>query len=93
MKISKRTRADAIAICEQRSDPANACHTASDLAEHIGAVDHSPGSNSPAYCLAFDAWRVVLELTAGTHWSVYWLEAAALLRDGWCPGDPVERLS
>ena len=81
--ISARTRADAIAICEQRHDPGNDRFMVSDLADHLGAN----GKGGRAYHLAFNAWREV--------WSVKptvnaWLEASGLLRDGWRPGDPVE---
>ena len=77
--ISARTRADAIAICEQRHDYANARYMVCVIAEHIGAVDQTPRSNGPAFHLAFDAWRAV----PGSPDS--WLEASGLLRDGWCP--------
>ncbi len=79
MKISARTRADAIAICEQRNAMGNARYMVGDLAEHVGAVGQTPGHNGPAYYLAFDAWRAV----PGSPDS--WLEASGILRDGWCP--------
>lgn len=83
--ISARTRADAIAICEQRhADPMAPTMLILDTAVQLGAYD-------VAYRLAYDAWSAVIE-AAATHWSWYWLEASGLLRDGWCPGDPVEAL-
>ena len=77
--ISARTRADAIAICEQRHDRTNDRFMVSDIAEHVGAAGQSPRRNGPAYFLAFDAWRAV----PGSPDS--WLEASGILLDGWCP--------
>lgn len=83
--ISARTRADAIAICEQRhADPKAPRMLVSDTADEVD-------SSVAGLRLAFEAWTATTE-TAATHWSWYWLEASGLLRDGWCPGDPVEAL-
>ena len=73
--ISARTRADAIAICEQRHDPASMRFMIYETAVHVGA---SPNYtvNGAAYYLACDAWTA-----AGRDW----LEASGILRDGWCP--------
>lgn len=81
--ISARTRADAIAICEQRhADPMAPSMLVMDTAEEIGA-------SKTARHLAFAAWNAAIE-TGVLHRSTFWLEASGLLRDGWCPGDPVE---
>ena len=51
--------------------------------------------------VASEAWLAAFSVVGGAEiitpggpggGSVTYLEAAALLRDGWCPGDPVVRL-
>lgn len=77
--ISARTRADAIAICEQRhADPMAPRMLVRTLAVELGVDD-------PALRLAFDAWRAVPQLPYPSPWTWYWLEASGILRDGWCP--------
>lgn len=81
--ISARTRADAIAICEQRhADPMAPRMLVSDTAAELG-VDTEFGA--AALRLAFDAWRAVPQLPYPSPWTWYWLEASGILRDGWCP--------
>lgn len=75
MKISARTRADAIAICEQRHDEKTLRVMVIDTAEDLGASRLALG-------LAWDAWRAVTGYDVSL---AYWLEASGLLRDGWCP--------
>lgn len=47
-----------------------------------------------AFEAAHVAWTAVYEGPRWTEWTSrdIWPEAAALLRDGWCPGDPVRLL-
>ena len=75
-KISERTRAQSIAICEQ-------CYAAP--MGWSGDIMRDIGASSEAHLLARKAW---LSVPSGDDW----LEASGILRDGWCPGDPVERL-
>ena len=82
-KISDRTRAQAIAICEQRSDVSNEMRS-------DGRVRDETGSSQTALELAWHARDVAVSF--GVYYGYRWLEASGLLRDGWCPGDPVVRL-
>ena len=89
-KISKKDREDAITLCLLRAD------------HWIRNPDHwdafmefsSVGASSTSIRLFWDAFAI-----AGSALGTYstmaddYLEAAALLRDGWCPGDRVRRLA
>lgn len=79
MKISKKTREEAILICAI----AGSNHLLLfDVARYFSR--RSGEVAKEAFSVAYDAGAVNL--------SCSYLEAEALLRDGWCPGDPVERL-
>ena len=84
-RISKRAREEAIEACLLGADArtTEARHDVPDAA-----------------LLAWQAWHVVngampIEFgkTVAEACAELWLEAAALLRDGWSPGDPVYLLS
>ena len=79
-RISKRTREQAIEICEQRY--MSEFHAIGYVSP--GAIAKDLDANLTALDLSLDAWLAV----PGDDW----LEASGLLRDGWCPGDPVVRL-
>lgn len=84
MKITKKTREDAALICElvwgglysfEACDAIGADYASYNLVNDVKwAAWHAMSSSMPFNSIGRD----------------HWLEAAGLLRDGWCPGDPVE---
>lgn len=86
MRLTKRQRDEAFLICACSADPQEdwgpkgvAMQLGIDDAESIDAV--------------WDAYSAVLDVTDEHQpYSASMAEAAALLEDGWSPGDPVRRL-
>lgn len=85
-RISKKTRDQAILICAiAASNP--------DLRSAYATIRRQIGGrrvHGAAKELAIDAWSAVWDLSEGLFYVD--AEAAALLADGWSPGDPVEVL-
>ena len=80
--ISDKMRRDAILICE----------LAGHCAEAIGDSVEDAGASKGASSLAIDArWAARDCAWPSLGYADSCLEAAALLRDGWSPGDPVVR--
>jgi hypothetical protein len=84
-KISKRTREEAIRICDVAASTPGDRRTYEHIARTLG---HD--ALGKEYMLAVDAWSYVYR--RGVDWTPATdAEAAALLREGWCPGDTVVR--
>lgn len=98
MRIDKRVREEAIEACEF-------CAALCDRPEsgyggiavmEIYSANHA--DEAVAGSLACEAWCAVTGLNvhddgeSGPWWVASYLEAAALLRDGWNPGEPVRLL-
>ena len=81
MKISKRTRDAAIHCLEQCASDRNGTPQRFTYTNRVES-----GSAEALASAAFDAAYYANPSNDFTY-----LEAAALLRDGWNPGDPVER--
>ena len=73
-KISKQERAESILVAELNAD------------ERIR--DRAPHQSDIATA-ALDAIPYHAHMDDDMYRAMWWLEAAALLRDGWSPGDPV----
>lgn len=79
MRISPRTRQTAVRALELAG------------INHISIMELAP--RGAVFDLAWDAYSTVMMLRAhllrhGHELTYVLLEAACLLRDGWCPGDP-----
>ncbi len=82
MRIGDKTRADAATLCE----------LAGNCADAISEIVVDTEASKAASLLAFDArWAASDCARPRLGYTDSCLEAAALLRDGWSPGDPVER--
>ncbi len=86
MKISKKTRDEAILLCSA---------IASNGAEEFSIWDANAALgleyDGPADMLRYNAWREIRRFAV--EWSrTDFAEAECLLRDGWSPGDEVVRL-
>ncbi len=79
-RIGKRTRAAAIHCLEQ---------CASDRIGGVASTCTHYVYDGHVSDIASDAWHAVYRAVGASMPDKY-LEAAALLRDGWNPGDPVE---
>lgn len=77
--IGKKTRQEAVDICEMLGNDRISGKP------QIGGVDEMT-DNAKARDLASMAFSVIPE-KGNDHLGFEWLEAAALLRDGWEPGD------
>lgn len=97
MKISAKDREDAETLCLLRAD---VC-AESELMNQFSDPSLAIGASRTSIRLASAAWFACFYFAAMAvygqerrRWSVadVELEAAALIRDGWCPGDPVVRL-
>lgn len=85
MKISKKTRDEAILIC--------ALTASTNPDTGYGAISLDLGGlTKAALNLAIDAWHAAQELLPQGGRDVADAEAECLLREGWCPGDEVRRL-
>jgi hypothetical protein len=90
-KITKAMRERAILICEIAASSPGGDHpyAYADIERNLGVDDNDD--------LAYKAWSVCAPVDVGNHKpGRYWsperdAEAAALLREGWCPGDEVVR--
>ena len=88
MRITKKVREEAI----------EACLGAHDIASNPSMLGlYSAGEwvgDGPSASLAWDARAAAIEAISAYGSDKFltyrWLEAAALLRNGWSPGDPVE---
>lgn len=99
-KITKRAREEAILICDVSASmptPTGPQETYTRVAADLGLATEI--GKSPGLDLAYTAWSVVQNERRGDKYPTrrYWpratdAEAAALLREGWCPGDEVVRL-
>lgn len=103
MKISKRTREGAAMVCAiAASTPADLAEaerwglnypssmrpTYDEVGKWLGWL-----SDDDRVALAECAWTAVFDTLSEQNWTPEIdAEAEALLRDGWCPGDPVYRL-
>ena len=83
-RIGKRTRDQAARICDMAAS--SSWCTYQGIADAIGAGNEAIDLASAACGVAVDA---LLWLGPQRGMDAH---AAALLRDGWCPGDPVVRL-
>jgi hypothetical protein len=83
MKISKKVRDEAILICLCAASNTRAGEYYGIIATRLGL-----GAGKPLYaaCAAMAAVDGILPTEGYRHVDA---EAAALLADGWCPGDPV----
>jgi len=83
MSVSKRERKAAIELCELSAD----CDLQNQWTKFtlLDAIDEA----RPGAVLAWKAFEAVDDSVGGVAFEK--LEAAALLRDGWNPGDPVVR--
>lgn len=94
MKISKKLRADAANICEYVG---NNRFGSDDAALALTQITEQEAAEALGYVRNTDSFREVCDLAARAfcvipdyndeHSGTEWLEAAALLRDGWKPGD------
>lgn len=86
--ISKRTREEAILVCEVRSCDIQLAERSShsDRCEDLGASVH-------AGAVSWQAFLSVPDEIGYADPHAEWAEAAAILRDGWRPGDPVYLLT
>lgn len=84
-KITKKVRDEAILVLQVGASLYGSEWLISDVCDQLG-VESSD--------LAFNAWNAVFDSPApiGDDWSIICAEAAALLEDGWVPGDPVEAI-
>ncbi len=82
MRIGDKTRADAATLCE----------LAGNCADAISEIVVDTEASKAASLLATDArWAASDCAWPSLGYADSCLEAAALLRDGWSPGDPVKR--
>lgn len=85
-KISKKTREDAITLCLLRADHWIRFPGAPrwDNVQEFKSI----GASQASIDLFWNAYLVIGWLDLPSMADDY-LEAAALLRDGWCPGEPI----
>ena len=91
MKISKKTRAQAVTLCLLRAD--HWIRSPGRPQWGVGNEFRSIGASQESIDLF---WNVFIAVGLGPDLpsrADEYLEATALLRDGWCPGDRVKRLS
>ena len=84
-EISDEVRDDAAALCAAMADwwggwPAG-----------LMSAPRNAWQDTDVYSVSREALDAVERFARGMHSSDVWREAEALLRDGWCPGDPVRR--
>jgi hypothetical protein len=84
-RISKRVRDEAIWSCDVLADAS----IRDDIDQHEPAMAILD-SSEPCYWVVVSAWARCFDATGAAYSPDVYLEAAALLRDGWNPGDPVE---
>lgn len=85
-RISKRVREEAIEECLLAAD---VCISTAHWQPFYGALGGEPS------CIAMQAWKLCNASLKGSSGDpvghLTYLESAAILRDGWNPGDPAVR--